>query len=309
MAYETVQLTQEQISRFKDDGFLVIENLIDAELVTRLRDRIEPLFAGNFETGIYPDEWYWRPGLSLLDVTREICNAWKSDLTIASVALSAEIGQISATLAGWHGTRIGQDSLWLKPAGGKEVALHQDATYISYINPSEMITCWIALDDTSADAGTIEYVRGSHKWPLVEKAGDFHAPDKSYRWAMEQAAAAVGLTNPEVVPVEIRAGGCVIHHGNTWHGSGKNTRTDKIRRSLGVHTLSSYACFKPTGAGYIYGRYKRVGDTTMDENFFPILWTKDGYRSPWLDNYCKDAFVGAVVDNGSGEVETCCSTK
>lgn len=291
MTFASIQLTEKQISRFRAAGFLVSEKLIDSELVTQLVDRIEPLFAGQFETGIYPDEWYWRPGLSLPDVTREMCNVWKSDLTVASVVLSTEIGRLSAILAGWPGARIGQDSLWLKPAGGKEVALHQDSTYISYISPPEMITCWIALDNTSADAGTIEYVKGSHKWPLCEQLGDFHAPDRNYHSAMEQAAAQVGVSAPEIVKIEIPAGGCVFQHGKTWHGSGKNTRSDKIRRSIGIHTLSSDACFQPTGAGYIYGRYKRHDDTTMDENFFPILWTRDGYRTPFLANYCEDALA------------------
>jgi phytanoyl-CoA hydroxylase len=286
-----IQLSEKQISRFRRDGFLVLEKAIDASLVARLADRIEPLFSGNFETGIYPDEWYWRPGMSLPDVTREICNAWKSDLTIASVVLSSEIGRLTATLASWPGARIGQDSLWLKPSSGKEVALHQDATYISYINPSEMITCWIALDDTSADAGTIEYAKGSHEWPLSQKAGDFHAPTRSYRSAMQEAAVRAGVPEPEIVQIEIPAGGCVFHHGNTWHGSGKNTRTDRVRRSLAVHTLSSAARFQPTGAGYIYGRYKRAGDTMMDENFFPILWTQNGYRTPFLETYCEDALA------------------
>jgi phytanoyl-CoA hydroxylase len=290
-----IKLTTKEIDKFNHDGFLVIPRLINADLVGRLIERIEPLFSGEFETGIYPDEWYWRPGLSLPDVTREMCNVWKSDLTIASVVLSAEIGRLSATLAGWTGARIGQDSLWWKPSGGKEVALHQDATYIKYIDPPEIITCWIALDDTSADAGTIEYVRGSHKWRLLDSVAEFHAPTQGYRAQMLQAAAEMNISNPEIVQVEIPAGGCVFHHGNVWHGSGKNTRIDKVRRSLGVHTLSSEAKFRPTGAGYIYGRYQRVDETTMDESFFPILWTKNGDRTPFLANYCKDALATPVL--------------
>ncbi|MBE9179810.1 phytanoyl-CoA dioxygenase family protein [Oculatella sp. LEGE 06141] len=291
MDREPIQLTAEAIERFHRDGFLVVENLLDADLARRVGDRIEPLFHGKFETGIYPDEWHWRAGLSLPDVTREICNAWKSDLAIASIALSAEIGRLSATLAGWNGARIGQDSVWMKPAGAKEVALHQDGTYISYIDPPEMITCWIALDDVTAEIGTIEYVPGSHQWALITQMGEFHAPHSDYRSAMHRAAAEAGVTNPTVVPIEMAAGSCVIHHGKTWHGSDKNRSPDRTRRSLAVHTLSSEAQFQPTGAAYIYGRYKRVGDTTMDENFFPILWTKDGYRSPHLADYCDDAIV------------------
>jgi hypothetical protein len=25
----------------------------------------------------------------------------------------------------------------------------------------------------------------------------------------------------------------------------------------------------------------------MDESFFPILWTRDGYRTAWLDDYMR----------------------
>ncbi|MBF2000070.1 MAG: phytanoyl-CoA dioxygenase family protein [Synechococcales cyanobacterium M58_A2018_015] len=291
MNNNSTPITDAQIQQFQADGFLVIERFLDADWVARLVSKIEPLFAGHFETGMYPDEWYWRPGLSLPDVTREMCNVWKCDRTVASVVLSAEIGRISALLAGWPGARIGQDSLWFKPAGGKAVALHQDATYISYIDPPEMITCWIALDDTHRDTGTIEYVRGSHRWELVTEIGDFHAPEHDYRATMMRAAAKAGLANPDIVPVEIPAGGCVFHHGWMWHGSGPNQRTDRVRRSLGIHTLSSAAQFRDTQPGYIYGRYKRIGDSTMDESFFPILWTRDGYRSPHLKDYCGDALT------------------
>ncbi|MGF1480132.1 MAG: phytanoyl-CoA dioxygenase family protein [Cyanophyceae cyanobacterium] len=293
MEHTSIQLTEQQISQFRHDGFLILENLIPQELVTRLVERIEPLFSGDFETGIYPDEWHWRPGLSLPDATRQMCNVWKCDLTVASVVLSAEIGRLVATLSGWQGARIGQDCLWMKTLGSKEVALHQDATYISYLTPPEMTTCWIPLDDTIAGAGTLEYAKGSHRWPLQKEAGEFHAPASSYRLSMERAAAQAGVDWPEIVYVEIPAGGCVIHHGNVWHGSGKNTHPEKVRRSLSIHLLSSETQFASTGVGYIYGRYKRVGDTTMDESFFPILWTQDGCRTQFLENYCQDALSAA----------------
>jgi hypothetical protein len=51
--------------------------------------------------------------------------------------------------------------------------------------------------------------------------------------------------------------------------------------------MSSEARFHPTKISYIYNRYKRAGDETMDESFFPILWRQDGYRTPFLDEYVK----------------------
>jgi len=296
MGYEPIQLTDEQIKQFHSDGFLILEKFLPLDLTERLIERMELLFHGNFETGIYPDEWYWRPGLSLPDVTREICNAWKCDLTIAGLVLSAEIGRLTATLAGWEGARIGQDSMWMKPPGAKEIAMHQDGAYIDYLEPPQMMTCWIALDDATAADGTLIYAKGSHKWELIDADGEFHAPTKDYRWAMLQAAEQAGVPEPELVLVEIPVGGCAFHHGRTWHGLGKTTRTDRTFHSIGLHTIPSNAQFHPTNkAGYIYGRYKRIGDLTMDESFFPILWTRNGDRTSFLSTYCEDALAGSII--------------
>ena len=31
-----------------------------------------------------------------------------------------------------------------------------------------------------------------------------------------------------------------------------------------------------------YSRYRRRGDLSLDESFFPVLWDETGYRTPWL---------------------------
>ena len=296
MDYQPIQLSPAQVQQFQNDGFLILENFLSLDYAQRLASRLDPIFHGEFETGIYPDEWHWRPRMSLPDITREICNGWKCDRTIASLVLSSEIGRLSATLAGWDGARIGQDSLWMKPPGAKAIAMHQDGVYIDYLDPAEMITCWVALDQATAADGTLVYAKGSHKWPISSVAGEFHAPTKDYRWAMLQAAENAGVPEPELVVVDVPAGGCAFHHGRTWHGLGPTTRTEGMFRSIGLHTIPASARFHPTNPqGYIYGRYKRVGETEMDESFFPVLWRNDGYRSPHLAEYCEDPLGAAMA--------------
>lgn len=299
MVYKPFELTEEQISRFNEDGFLVIEKFLDAETVARLAERVEPLFNGQYETGVFPDDLNWRPRMSLPDVTRYMCNAWKCDRTIASVTLSSEFGRLNATLGGWKGARIAQDSVFMKVPGGRPIFLHQDGRYIEYLNPREMITCWIPLDEANADVGTIEYVRGSHKWSLPNyQSQGYRANDEAvattdnYRWAMELAASEAGIGKPEIVKVEVPAGSCAVHHGDTWHGSSKNITSDRVRRSIGIHTIPSDACFKEgKPALHVFGRYQKTGDLNMEERFFPILWTQDGYRSACLAHYCQDALA------------------
>jgi len=61
------------------------------------------------------------------------------------------------------------------------------------------------------------------------------------------------------------------------------------RRALVLHAMRSDAEFNParlsSGTGAIYSRYKRLGDNVMDENYFPILWREDGYRTPAIERY------------------------
>ena len=48
------------------------------------------------------------------------------------------------------------------------------------------------------------------------------------------------------------------------------------------HMLPSNAQFHETNVDVNYSRYRRHGDPSMDESFFPVLWDRDGYRTTWL---------------------------
>src|ERR671910_2003289 len=159
-------VSDEQVESFRRDGFLIIEEgLVSMAAVEILRARFAALFDGDYATGIAPDEVNWKRGRDPEDVTRQICNGWRADDLIAAQVLSERTGRIAARLMGYRGTRMVQDNCLWKPPGARSLGMHQDASYAGYLVPKEMITCWVALDDTHADAGTLEHVRGSHLWP------------------------------------------------------------------------------------------------------------------------------------------------
>ena len=111
----------------------------------------------------------FRQGLSRDDVTREMCNCWKSDRLIASIILSESMGEMVSQITGWSSVRIAQDDIIWKPPLQPEtiVGFHQDSAYISdQFAPSEnnSVTVWMALDDVTADMGCLEYAVGSHLW-------------------------------------------------------------------------------------------------------------------------------------------------
>ncbi|HXV24463.1 MAG TPA: phytanoyl-CoA dioxygenase family protein [Alphaproteobacteria bacterium] len=291
-----IELTRDQIEQFRENGFLIVDRLLDPSIADRVAARYEPLFRGEFETGIEPDEWNWRQGRDAPDRARQICNGWKADFTIASIVLRAEVGRACALLAGWPGARVQVDNVLWKPPGAKSLGFHQDCSYLEWLAPQEMLSCWIALDDTTAEGGTMELVRGSHKWGKFPMAEQFHAPE-DYRKDLHAAAARIGK-EPEFVPVVVPKGGGSFHHGWTWHGSGPNL-SDRPRRSLVTHCVSSEAHFVPErigqGTGRWYGKYMRHDGDFMDDQYFPILWTRTGGRSKWIDNYVRRGSAAAIA--------------
>ena len=214
-------LAPAHIEAFHRDGFLVVEEgLISRKALERLRERYLPLFDGEYETGIRPDEVNWVRGRDPEDRTRQLCNAWKSDTVVAAQVLSARIGRLAAELMGYDGVRILQDNVLWKPPGTKAIGFHQDGSYADYLVPPEMVTCWMSLHDTAADAGPIAYVRGSNGWGVSPPSrAQFHAPDD---WlAGVRDAQPPGWGELDIVPVVVKAGGGAFHHNATWHGSAR----------------------------------------------------------------------------------------
>ncbi|CAN5326103.1 hypothetical protein BH18ACT14_BH18ACT14_03060 [soil metagenome] len=261
--------TDAHLAAFDRDGFLIVEEgFIDDAAVELMRERFDLLFAGDYATGIRPDEVNWVAGRDPEDRTRQICNGWKADPEIARQVLAERTGRLAAELMRW------------KPPKTKSLGMHQDGAYLDYLVPPEMITCWIALDDTSAEAGTITYARGSHRWLRSEEnRSEFQAPAD---WLAPVERAAPEGDEAELVPIVVKAGGASFHHHLTFHGSGPNTASIH-RRAVISHLLPAAAEFHPEHTDPVYSRYRRREDMSLDESYFPIVWTKDGRRTPWLD--------------------------
>jgi 2-oxoglutarate-dependent dioxygenase len=290
--------TSEQREAFDRDGFLIVEEgFIDDDTVEVLRERFDHLFEGDYVTGIRPDEVNWVAGRDPEDRTRQICNGWKADPEIARQVLSERTGRLASELMGWDGVRILQDNCIWKPPATKSLGMHQDGSYLDYLVPPEMITCWIALDDTSAEAGTITYAAGSHTWPRSPKnRGEFHAPPD---WLAPLERALPDGEELRLVPIEVKAGGASFHHYNTFHGSGPNTATVH-RRAVISHLLPADTEFHPVNVDPVYSRYRKVGDMTMDESYFPVTWARGGGRSAWLDAELAQDLGGVLAEPGHG---------
>jgi ectoine hydroxylase-related dioxygenase (phytanoyl-CoA dioxygenase family) len=111
------------------------------------------------------------------------------------------------------------------PQIGQALELHQDLPYYPYLGDSDLITCWLALDDTDESNGCIEYLPGSHHVRIPHRA------------TVTQQALDI---EPSVIDagrlkaVTLAAGEAVAHHGLAVHRSGANHST---RPRMGLSTL------------------------------------------------------------------------
>lgn len=282
--------TAEELAQFDRDGFLVVRNVIHRDFVQQLHTALDKCFATDYDTEIWPDELHWRKETSLPHVTRHGTNFWKGSRTIARLSLDAHLARYAAQLMRWRsGARMGNDSVWYKPAGaGSEVAFHADSWYIPM--PSS-ITAWVALTDVKPGRGTLEYWVGSHKLPTTAIPRDeFHgAAGRGYRATAYTIAAAHGIPESSVrfAAAEVPAGSVVFHDARLLHGSDVNRDATADRKSIGVHLIPADSVHAPGpyAGGYIYGRYREAGSRQLSETFFPILWTPSGHRSAWIDNF------------------------
>jgi ectoine hydroxylase-related dioxygenase (phytanoyl-CoA dioxygenase family) len=305
-----MQLATTDIERYRRDGFLVIEEFIDGNQVELLRDGLERVLNGRFDRVCEPDDLHWKKGRDPEDVTRSMGPVWRCDSGLGRFTFSSDHARLAAALEGMSSIRLYNDYVWYKPEGGKPIGMHQDAAYNTWVQPTQLAACWIALDDTFADAGTLFYVRGSHRWGahppesvLPAPSGPVDPDDES--WTSYLRSVAPDGIEIELVPLEVRAGTAAFHSGWTWHGSGPNTRAGKVRRSYTAHFLPGDATHHPEVRDPIFSRPQVPGERGLDEATFPILWCSDGHRSRWITEYLaeKPPFfnsevteVGEIVD-------------
>jgi ectoine hydroxylase-related dioxygenase (phytanoyl-CoA dioxygenase family) len=278
-----MQPTDDQLDAYRRDGFVVIEQYLAADEVERLREHFARCFDRDWETGLRPDEVNYEPGVTPPDRTRQMCNLWKSDRTVAATVLAARHAEFAAALEQEPGMRLFIDNAVWKPANGRALLAHQDATYQGCFDPLNLTTCWMALDDTYADTGTIYYARGSHLWGDFGTGGQFHAPD-DWTGFMREVVPAELMEQVDWVPIEVPAGGAAFHSGWTWHGSPPSERADRERRAVISHMMTTRTTWNPDHVHSVYSRYRRPGEVELDEAFFPVMWREDGHRSAFIDS-------------------------
>lgn len=219
--------------RYRRDGFYFSPPIIPRDLIDRVTAAMDRVMAGEYETG-EPPRRSWNPGDDPKRI-RKIDQAHLSDRTIYELASHPEIGRWAATLLGAKRVQLWASQMLYKPpvsSGGEvtgNVGWHQDKQYWGYLD-GELFTAWVAVSDVTEDSGPMRFLRGSHRWGLLD-SGDFFGHDHEAQ--RKDIPVPDGATWEEASAV-LPPGAVSFHDRHTYHASGPNISTGP-RRSFAFH--------------------------------------------------------------------------
>lgn len=103
---------------------------------------------------------------------------------------------------------------------------HQDAAVIvEAADDAPILTVWVAMTDASTEMGCMQAIPGSHRWSALS----MHCPGRSGIGEIFIPGEIVGQHKP--VNLDVKAGSVVLLNKKTWHGAGPN-QSDRVRWSF-----------------------------------------------------------------------------
>lgn len=245
-------LSQEQINRFHDQGFLNGGKLLDDKTVDQLCLEISRVIAQRDRTDIAQPVLNRNLSKDESAPVWQIVNIWQASDAFRTLVTSPIIGGAIAQLTGATELRVWHDQIQYKPAqvGGVNM-WHQDAPYWPVLAPMTEVSAWIALDDVDEDNGCMSMVPGSHTWgnqiEFLHSLPDYYAMPNEFEGK-----------KLELVLCPVKRGEVHFHHALTWHGSHANT-SGRERRAIAIHYMTQDTRFVSAGE-HVMKPYIEVAD-------------------------------------------------
>ena len=217
-------ISDRDVQFYRDNGCLVVENVLSADEIAALRAETDALVAQSAVVGTNNELYDLEDTHSAEHPrVRRIKTPHKFMPTAEIIARHPRLVSILTRLIG-PSVRLDTSKLNLKAAGfGAAVEWHQDWAFYPHTN-DDLLAVGVMLDDMSLENGPLQVIPGSHKGPVYD-----HHADGYFCGALDPETAdidfskAVALTGP--------AGSMTFHHVRAVHGSALN-RSSRPRRLL-----------------------------------------------------------------------------
>jgi ectoine hydroxylase-related dioxygenase (phytanoyl-CoA dioxygenase family) len=205
---------------------------------------------------------------------------WRRQPQVRDVAFDSRLPASIAGLLTANHLHFWEDTTFVKaPGTGQRTAFHQDLAYFQ-IAGDQCAIVWIPLDPVCAANGTMEYVRGSHKWDQTFAPNVFFAQTPFASSPFPRCPDIEGAReNFDIVSFDAEPGDVLVHHVRTIHGAGGNL-SQTMRRAVSFRYCGDqvrYGAQEGNMAQVGLRDALRNGDSLQSQDY-PIVWPK-----PWPD--------------------------
>ena len=200
--------------QFERDGYVVCRSAIDAELVREASDHVEWLIRHN--PGLRPEQFNY--GLMLNDPFWIRLVADDRLLDIAEQFIGPNIALFASHY------------ICKPPFDGKPVLWHQDGSYWP-LEPMEVVTLWLAIDESTPENGCMRVIPGSQRLSLQTMRRRTDVEN-----VLNSEIAAEMVDESRAVDLILAPGDVSVHHPNIIHGSNANT-SPKRRAGLTIRYI------------------------------------------------------------------------
>lgn len=219
-------LDPEVVARFRSDGFVRTDDLLDRDEVERYGKAIDQAVAARTagDDRALADKTPYEQSFV------QCMRLWETDAAVRPLTFHPRLAEAAAELLGARAVRLWQDQALYKEPGGRPTDPHQDAPFWP-IGDAPLVSAWIPLTPSTEANGAMGYVPGSHT------LGKLRTVDLTRPEAAHDILADPALADRRPVTIEAPVGSVVWHHGFTVHGAGPNT-TAEIRRAFTIVYLA-----------------------------------------------------------------------
>ncbi len=226
-------LSEDQVRFYEDNGYLLLEERVPAEVLERLRGEIarfveeaRGMTASDARIDLEDSHTPETPRVRRIKLPHRLSPVF-AELMRSDWILAPVRDLIGPSL------RLHTSKLNMKSAGyGAAVEWHQDWAFYPHTN-DDILAVGVILDDMAEENGPLKVFPGSHKGPVYDHhAGGYFAGAISLAANGLDAGDAATLTGP--------AGSISLHHVRALHGSAPN-RSMRDRRMLFYEITSADA--------------------------------------------------------------------
>ncbi|MEQ6122956.1 phytanoyl-CoA dioxygenase family protein [Pseudotenacibaculum sp. MALMAid0570] len=214
-----ISVTEKEIEFFKSEGFLVINDLISKEEVVYYKKVYDDFLSNSIDASKYRSDLSGLEDDAIEKIT-QIMVPSKVFPELLNKPIHLKTQQIAKSLLG-NDLKLDFDMLINKaPYTYTPTPWHQDAAYWIDMPDKRALSFWTAIDDASIDNGCMWYTPKSHLQSTLPHQ------QKENKGALQCEG-----FEENSIPIELKSGSCVIHHGNTLHYSRGNS-TSLSRRAF-----------------------------------------------------------------------------